>query len=116
MAALGVPDDMAKPSNLDQQVKKTTRRWDQRRAKKRRRRDRDKVNVPALPFPLPSDMRVRIFLPRFEPITELLPKKEVKEHLVRQYESESNSDSDRFTIAHGVGHVAVPNPHYGARM
>jgi hypothetical protein len=41
-----------------------------------------------------------------------LPKKEVEERLVRRYESESNSDSSRFTIAHGVGHVAVPNPHY----
>jgi hypothetical protein len=55
-------------------------------------------------------MRVRIFPPRFESITEPWSKKDAKERLVRQYESES--DSDRFNIAHGVGHVAVPNLHY----
>jgi hypothetical protein len=55
-------------------------------------------------------MRVRIFPPRLEPITEPWPEKEDKEHLVRRYERES--DSDRLAIAHGVGHAAVPDLHY----
>jgi hypothetical protein len=93
---------------MDQQVEKAARERERRRDKKQRRRDRDKENKPVSPFPLPSGMRVRIFPPRFEPITE--PKKEVKEYLVRRYESKS--DSDRFTITHGEGHVAIPNPRY----
>jgi hypothetical protein len=95
---------MAEPFESEGQTKKA----DERQAKKQRRRARNKANVPEPPFPPPSsDMRTQALQPRYESITEPLARKELKERLVRRYERDSS------TIAHGLGHVAIPNPHYG---